>query len=169
MLKDEIIKFFEAKGRNYSEMTVVAWLEVLMEFKEDDVVKALNILKKKPDTFVDVGKVVEIIKSDDLPDAWNMVLTSSRNGGRYNITARAAKALNALGGMSRLMDASNDDLPWIKKEFDQVYLSTPEYSNVDGIRCLGLRAEILPDIDDKARCSDGTLKLEANKIQSGNV
>ncbi|MGL4499060.1 MAG: hypothetical protein ACRC2M_14965, partial [Planktothrix sp.] len=104
-LKMEVVKFFEAKGRNYSEITVVAWLEVLQEFELAEVVAALNILKKKADTFIDVGKVVEIIKADDLPDAWDLVLTSARNGGRYPINARAAKALNYVGGMRRLMDA----------------------------------------------------------------
>ncbi len=152
-LKMELIKFFESKGRNYSEITVAAWMEVLQGFNQNEVFKALNILKKKPDTFIDVGKVVEIIKSDDLPDAWNMALTSARNGGRYNITARIAKSLNALGGMSRLMDASNDELPWIKKEFDSAYSGMPEFSDVTGIRCLGLRGEILPDHSEKLQIS----------------
>ncbi len=152
-LQNEIVKFFEAKGRNYNELTVVAWLEVLREFNELEVFKALNILKKKPDTFIDVGKVVEIIKSDDLPDAWNMVLTSARNGGRYPINARAAKALNSCGGMRRLMDSSNDDLPWLKKEFDQIYLATPEFSDTFGIRCEGLTGGILPDTDSVLKIS----------------
>lgn len=112
-----------------------------------------RLLRTKVYGRIDYADFLDPIKSDDLPDAWNMVLTSARNGGRYPINARAAKALNALGGMSRLMDASNDDLPWIKKEFDQVYLATPEYSNVEGIRCLGLRAEILPDIDSVLKIS----------------
>lgn len=153
MLKDEIIKFFKAKGRNFDEMDILAWHEVLENYPIDKVINAFNILKSSVGTFIDTGKVVQIIKHDDIPDAWNMALTSARNGGRYNITARIAKSLNALGGMSRLMDASNDELPWIKKEFDSAYSGMPEFSDVTGIRCLGLRGEILPDHSEKLQIS----------------
>lgn len=141
MLSDLIIDFFEAKGRSYTELTIKSWLGTLSAYPEDSIRKSFELLKKKSDTFVDVGKVIELL--DDKEDAWNMALTSARNGGRYPITARLAKTLNSLGGMQRLMDASIDDLVWIKKDFDGVYPLVPENIDVDGLRCIGLKAEII--------------------------
>lgn len=146
-LQEEIIKYFEAKGRNYTELTVTAWYEVLEKYDLQAVKTAFSQLKKKADTMIDVGKVVEFIELDDADDAWNMALTCARNGGMYSLTARVAKALNSCGGMRRLMDASDKDLTWIKKEFDEIYPMIPRFSDVDGIRCLGLGGEILPDIE----------------------
>lgn len=146
-LDQEIIKFFEAKGRNYSEVTVMAWAEVLSKFDPMQVMTAFNKLKMTADSFVDVGKIVEIIqggKNQDAEIAWERCLISARADGRKPIHAKDARALNSLGGMEKLCLATNEDLHWLKKDFLACY-GNFENSTGEGVRCFGLKAEIFPD------------------------
>lgn len=146
-LDQEIVKFFEAKGRNYTEVTVMAWAEVLASFQPDKILNAFNQLKRTSDSFVDVGKIVEIIeggKSKKAELAWERCLASARKDGRLSIFARDARVLNSLGGMEKLCMASNQDLHWLKKDFINAY---SDYGDSDGqgMICFGLKSEILPD------------------------
>jgi len=97
----------------------------------------------------DLTKIIE--------QEWEECLNSARAGGSRPISVMAAKTLISMGGMMRLRDATNDDLPWMKKEFTQTYPIYENYAEQD-VRCFGLEAvpylpkiETLKELEGKAQ------------------
>lgn len=79
---------------------------------------------------------------------WTECLASAKSGGEKPISARAAKALNSLGGMMWLRNSNPNEVNWAKKNFIDAWKNTREPENGDFI-CAGLIGGMYLDITDK--------------------
>jgi len=150
--KNELIKFFELKNLKYDEVKIGVWQDYLKMFDASSVSDALN--KVALDTAIfnpNVGHIVEKINEGNNSSSkqiaereWQECLISARGGGDKPISARAAKALNSLGGMMWLRSSDTDKNEWHRKEFMNIYEITPTPMDAD-FRCLGLQAGMYID------------------------
>ena len=141
---------FESKCKTYTKATVDSWYELLKDFDGDKLFPAMKKLMYSKDDFMSVGKVVAEMKADTQSSqsaldeqAWLQVWESAIRNGERPISARAAKALNSLGGMEWVKNSDPEKVVWTRKEIMQVYINTPEPEDSE-FRCLGLNARILP-------------------------
>ena len=99
--------------------------------------------------FFDGAKINEDEKTEKV---WQLVLKTVLHSGRLPkgelFPARAAKALNSLGGLQWLRDADRNEVNWQKKEFMQAYKNTPEPFDTD-FRCLGLETPMYLENSDQ--------------------
>ena len=149
--KNDLVRFFELKSIKYDEVKVTIWQDFLKGLPVDAVKRALNALVADISAInPSVGHVVEYMNREqgstakmESEKAWSRVLDSAKSGGSKPINAREAKALNSMGGMAWLSASDKKDANWQRKEFMEIYASTPEQVSSD-FRCTGLEAKILP-------------------------
>lgn len=139
------------KGIMISQSHFEVWTKkIIQDFKTGlDVKKGFDRLEsEKAYGGLDYAVFLEGAKIDIqsvIEKEWVECLNSARRGGSIPITPMAAKTLSSIGGMMRLRDCTNSELPWMKKEFESVY---PEYQNFTDIEyiCPGLEAKLyLPE------------------------
>lgn len=153
--RNMMVSLFESKCKQWTNDTIEVWYNELSEYEPDELGAAFKSLIRSSESFPNIGQIIELIEHGAGEDynqqaeiEWGNVLSSAKGGGNLPISARAAKALNSLGGMSWLRDADPDNTNWQRKEFIEIYNNITIQHNTD-FRCLGLVAKILPDnVDD---------------------
>ena len=76
---------------------------------------------------------------DQIEKEWQECLKYAKTGSG-KVSARAAKALNSLGGMQWLKDSDPEAANWQRKDFFDIYKNIPEPKEID-FRCPGLDQE----------------------------
>lgn len=149
---------FESKLKTYTEKTLEVWYNELKRYPEEKVFFAIRKLIQDKDPFISVGKIISLFDNNeqDVEDVWLECLNSARCGGNSKISNRAARALNALGGMEALRDSNREDTHWFKKNFIDAYNNVGDAPLE--VRCLGQNAEIY--LEDSALPEEEVFFLE---------
>jgi hypothetical protein len=120
-------------GYSFTELSLSIYLECLSSLKSDDLERILtygiksNVWKAmpKPGEILAVVKLSEATKSAiSAKQEFEMIMSSIRKNGRQVLplmSPTTQQALRQCGGLNRLAEASNDQLPWIRKEFENCY------------------------------------------------
>jgi hypothetical protein len=149
LISKRLLEISILKGIVLTEKHYEVWSNKILEDHKDGIVfdaqKGFKKLEsEKSYGGLDYSVFLEGAKkneSNNAENAWNECLNSAKNGGRLQISARAAKALNSLGGMLWLRDSSQDQTNWQRKEFISIYNNTPNQENSDFL-CPGLSGKI---------------------------
>lgn len=145
-IKEYFFALFKAKKLDTSDMNIRINWELVKDLPKD---KLLNAIKKALVTkyaFFEIADLIELVNGGNednqrIEKEWTECLQSAKNGGGKPISARAAKALNSLGGMTWLRNSNPNEVNWAKKNFIEAYKNTPEPID-DDFRCHGLVAPI---------------------------
>jgi len=107
--------------------------------------------------FLDGAKANE---NERIEKEWAECLASAKSGGFKQISARAGKAINSLGGIKWLGNNDPKDVSFNKRDFIASYKNTPEPIDND-FRCAGLVAPMYLDhIEQSLR--DAVNSLDSN-------
>lgn len=123
-LNEEIMKFFACYGRQCDEITLLAWHEVLEKYPLQEVCTAMDQLKRSVDQFPTTGKLCDIIEHESSNNkyedekSWINILEYSRGKDIFLLTSEM-EAVKMMGGFRMIENAKDDQLLFLKKEFQR--------------------------------------------------
>lgn len=134
MVSKNLMKIAGLKCISIPDETYAIWYE---QIKSDlharrifDIQKGFDhLLSEKSYGGLDYAVFFEgakVNQKQNAENAWLEVLNSAKKGGRLQISARAAKVLNSMGGMNWLREADPEQTNWQRKEFIEIYENTDE-------------------------------------------
>lgn len=126
-----IIILFESKLKNYTEITVSTWVDLLNKFPENEVIAAIENLIYKKDDFISIGQIFEIINpppnlEEKVQKEWGNILRKCQ-GKSAEIDSMAAecfKMISSYDGYGYETDEFKKER--IKREWKELYKKTLE-------------------------------------------
>ena len=109
-------------GREVSEFILSVWMEDLADYSADEIAAAFVRHRRDPERgrFCPLtADILRQLQGDEAEAAlveWGKVLAAARNGGG-RFTGPTQSALEAMGGMGRLRQASESENGFLQREF----------------------------------------------------
>jgi len=165
-IKQTFIALLKAKRIDISdEFTFNIYWEMVKDFPKDKLLTAIKKAMVTKYPFFEIADLIELVNGGNednqrIEKEWAECLASAKSGGSKQISARAGKAINSLGGIKWLGNNDPKDVSFNKRDFIASYKNTPEPIDND-FRCPGLVAPMYLDhIEQSLR--DAVNSLDSN-------
>ena len=125
-----LIMLFESRLKNYSEITIDTWMQILKVFPPDQVVKALSAEIISGDSFPDTKKIIDRMglitdpKSEALQE-WNKIRACARDSGagQSALSDLTKQGLQEIGGMIDVRMCNEFQRGKLERDFISFYTS----------------------------------------------
>lgn len=147
----------EIYGFNFTDVSIEIYLEALYDIHSEDLKRILgygmraNLWKSMPRP----GEVLSVIRlsAEDRQtlngkSEFDEIMRTIRQVGRHgcpHLSEAGQNALRQIGGMNRIADATDEDMVWIRKDFDSCYEINTSKTQVDSRRLKLVGSEKLTD------------------------
>lgn len=145
----------EVFGFHFSDMSFALYLEALADLSSNDLKRIISYgIKTNAWRFMPrPGEILSLVRMSDekstalkAKNEFDMILESVRRNGRQVVPEMSEAAKNSIrqiGGLERIANASDDDLVWIRKDFDAVYEMNDEKYKIDNrkLRLVGKHSD----------------------------
>lgn len=142
-----LIMLFESKLKIYKEVTIKIWLERLLKYPLNEVLEAIDTIVNNSDDFITLGKIITQISGNhdiEAGEQWAKIDNLSRAGKlKDKLSVKTAYCLKLIGGLRRVENATASNMPFLKKEFINIYKNLNKDKVPGEFNCLGLPKEMI--------------------------
>lgn len=120
-----------AFSNSYSDELRDIYFESLKEYPDDKIIQSISTAIKTCKFFPRVAEIVELICDYNPGVMWSRVMQVAMHGGMgYELLSdRECEIVMEMGGMRSFQDASEEGLPFLRKEFEK------KVEDSRGLRC----------------------------------
>lgn len=128
MQEHEFIKSFHelcvAFGKEFDRETALVYFKYLGEFDKEALQKAVEDYVISGSAFFPrISELLEKMSPDSMGRSWNKIVSIAAGGCRRwkDLTDTEIAVINAIGGMARIQNATDQDLHFIFNDFQQAF------------------------------------------------
>jgi len=123
-LSKAIVCLFESKLKNYTEVTVKTWVELLKDFDENKIIEVIKKLVYSKEDFISIGMITEMIENRDYItealEQWEQIFRlACGNNGKPNEIAK--KTLEQFTTIKILGNMYEKEIDFIRQKFIKDY------------------------------------------------